>query len=194
MANRDERKALREYAIREGLSLSDGSRMKVADAYVMTSESVIVATGWRTSSLVKFVRWRLWVTTGLAGLSAGWLNFAWWQFAVLAGIAVVVIKFAVCILGAWWYREHFATAPAPGERDDATMERWSHDDRNLASRWLGQGGWIEVMPMGYDYPLVDWSKRLQTFTPWVLAQFTVAGLVWGTAMWSVRSAADWLLG
>ena len=48
--------------------------------------------------------------------------------------------------------------------------------------------------MDFDYPFVDWSARFRTFVPWVLAQFTVAALVWGTAMWLVRSAITWAFG
>ncbi len=106
----------------------------------------------------------------------------------------MAIKLGACVMASWWYREHLATAPGFEERDDAKMERWSNDDRNLASRWLGQTGWMKVMPMDYDFPFVDWSKRIQTFVLWTLAQFAVAGLVWGTVMWLIRSGMGWALG
>ena len=194
MMSRDERNVLKANAIREGLLLSDGSRMEVLDAHVVAPELVAVATGWRTSLLLKVARWRVWVRSTFAAICAGGLAFSWWQFVILAGGSVVAIKLGACVLASWWYREHLAMAPGWDERDDATLARWSHDDRKLASRWLGQTGWMEVMPMDYDFPFVDWSKRAQAFVPWALAQFTVAGLVWGTAMWLVRSAIGWMLG
>ena len=194
MMSRDERNVLKANAIREGLLLSDGSRMEVLDAHVVAPELVAIATGWRTSLLLKVTRWRMWVACTIAGICAVSLAFSWWQFVILAGGLAVAVKLAACILASWWYREHLAMAPGWDERDDATLERWSHDDRNLASRWLGKTGWLEVMPTDYDYPFVDWSKRVQTFVPWALAQFTVAGLVWGTVMWLVRSAIGWMLG
>lgn len=75
---------LKANAIREGLLLSDGSRMDVLDAYVVAPELVAIATGWRTSLLVKVARWRMWVASAFAGLCAAWLEFSWWQFVVLA--------------------------------------------------------------------------------------------------------------
>ena len=136
----------------------------------------------------------MWVASAYAGLCAGWLEFSWWQFVLLAGSVVVAIKLGACVLASWWYRGHLAMAPRMGEQDDAGLERWSNGDRGLASRWLGQAGWMEVMPMDYDFPFVDWSNRVQTFVPWALAQFTIAGLVWGTVMWLVRATIGWTLG
>lgn len=194
MRNRDEQKALKANAIREGLLLSDGSRMRVLDARVVAPGMVAAATGWRTSLLVKVARWRMWVAIAFVGLCAAWLDFSWWEFVVLAGGVVVAIKLGACVMASWWYRQHLAMAPGMGERDDAKMERWSNDDRNLASRWLGQTGWMKVMPMDYDFPFVDWYKRIQTFVLWTLAQFAVAGLAWGTVMWLIRSGMGWALG
>ncbi|MCY4532727.1 MAG: hypothetical protein OXC84_10430 [Gammaproteobacteria bacterium] len=167
--------------------------MEVLDAHVFAPELVMVATGWRTSLLLKVTRWRMWVAYTIWGICAGWFAFSWWQFVILAGGLVVAVKLAACILASWWYREHLAMTPSR-PWDDAKMERWSRDDRCVASSWLGQTGWMEVMPMDYDFPFVDWFKRIQTFVPWALAQFTVAGLVWGTVMWLVRSAIGWVLG
>ena len=79
MRNRDEQKALKAKAIREGLLLSDGSRMRVLDAHVVAPGMVAAATGWRTSLLVKATRWRMWVASALAGLCAAWLEFSWWE-------------------------------------------------------------------------------------------------------------------
>ena len=189
MVTNRERDVLKTNAIREGLPLSDGSWMKVLDAHVVAPRSVVVATGWRSALLVKVARWRMSVASALAGVCAGWFEFYWWQFVTLAGGVVVTIKLGACVSASWWYRKHLLVAPPIEARPDgAATERWLNDDRNLASRWLGQGGWMEVMPMDYDYPLVDWSTRVQTFVPWALAQFAVAGLVWGTVMWLLRSA------
>lgn len=192
--NRNERNAFKANAIREGLHLSDGSRMTVLDAYVVTPHRVAVATGWRTALLVKVARWRMWAAVALVGLPAGWFEFSWWQFAILAGGFVTTVKLCACVLASRWYRQGILLAPDLAERDDARVERWSHDDRYLASRWLGQDGWLEVMPVDYHLTFVDWPKRVETFVAWALAQFTIAGLVWGTVMWLIRTATSWVMG
>ena len=104
MANHQEQNREKRNVIQQGLSLSDGSRMKVFDAIVLGPELIMVATGWRTSALLKVARWRWWIAISCAGIAAGWFEFAWWQFAVMAGGVVLAVKLAACVMAAHWYR------------------------------------------------------------------------------------------
>lgn len=171
--------------MRDGLTLSNGERLRVYDALVLADGLYVAATGWRSAAVVKAIRFHPWPRIAYVGLSAGWFEFAWWQFLIYAGTVGAVFNLSIGVLAFRWYLQHIASSP--GINKDQEVQKWSYEDRSLATQWLEHGGLFSIFPVKFQsLLLVFGAKRIQTFLAWFVTRFCWEACLWGSVMWLTR--------
>ena len=180
----------RSNLLRDGLTLSNGERLKVYDALVLAGGVYLAATGWRSAAVVKAIRFHPWPRVAYVGFSAGWFEFAWWQFLIYAGTVGAVFNLSIGMLAFSWYLQHMASSP--GTKEDQEIQKWSYEDRSLATQWLEHGGLYAIFPVKFQSLLFEFgAKRVRTFVAWFVTRFCWEACLWGSVMWLTRVVIVW---